>query len=312
MLLIPEASMLEATMRKPERVVPLEPWLKSWRYQLIFSPIMLVLGIGILFLPSEFHYGFLLNPSANFPFLISFGLSPLISYAFHVKQWKYFEKRRQQAAMLNFETRPYATAYPFPDVFTPQLPINIRMRRDWPGIWTWCILYALFLVILFAMMHYEWQRDLTIITQQKLPLDEVYLGVGIDVAYVISIGIFMAQSLFYSSRQQLIATEGGLICHLGTRFSYIPWQEARLFAAIGGSGEKRDAPPRFYELASATEVIRWSTLPYASFGAPYQTMGITHFGQAQAYPSDEEYCRQMLTLLSFIAAQTRLPLHDLR
>jgi hypothetical protein len=26
----------------------------------------------------------------------------------------------------------------------------------------------------------------------------------------------------------------------------------------------------------------------------------------------EEYCRQMLTLLSFIAAQTRLPLHDLR
>lgn len=67
-----------------------------------------------------------------------------------------------------------------------------------------------------------------------------------------------------------------------------------------------------YELASATEVIRWSTLPYASFGAPYQTMGITHFGQAQAYPSDEEYCRQMLTLLSFIAAQTRLLLYDLR
>jgi hypothetical protein len=282
MLLIPEASMLEATMRKPERVVPLEPRLKSWRYELIFSPIMLVLGIGILFLPNEFHYGFLLNPSANGPFFISFGLSPLIRYAYHVKQLKYFDKRRQQAAILNFETRPYATAYPFPDVF------------------------------LFAILHYEWQRDLTIITQQKLPLDGVYLGVGIDVAYVISIGIFLAQSLFYSSRQQLIATEGGLICHLGTRFSYIPWQEARLFATIGGSGEKRDAPPRFYELASATEVIRWSTLPYASFGAPYQTMGITHFGQAQAYPSDEEYCRQMLTLLSFIAAQTRLPLHDLR
>jgi hypothetical protein len=44
----------------------------------------------------------------------------------------------------------------------------------------------LLLVFLFAIMHYEWQRDLTIITQQKLPLDGVYLGVGIDVAYVIS------------------------------------------------------------------------------------------------------------------------------
>jgi hypothetical protein len=30
---------------------------------------------------------------------------------------------------VSFKTH-YATAYPFPDVFTPQLPINIRMRRD--------------------------------------------------------------------------------------------------------------------------------------------------------------------------------------
>jgi hypothetical protein len=115
---------------------------------------------------------------------------------------------------------------------------------------------------------------------------------------------------WYKSRYkhaELIADEYGLTLKSmpTNKVQHIPWHEARLFAIDTFIGEKKLKAqyPRFFELSSEQEVIRW---PGVSKKASDSVLNI------QRLISEEEYTKQLENLHALIVEKTGLPLNDLR
>ena len=84
----------------------------------------------------------------------------------------------------------------------------------------------------------------------------------------------------------------------------IPWSEAKLFAIRTFPGAKRFPYPVQLELASSSEIIRWTWI--------HQGGWYWRLYPAEPTESMEVYEQHMHGVLSIIAARTGLPLYDLR
>lgn len=222
-------------------------------------------------------------------------------------KWQNLERDRQQAVANRLSGKTTMT-FPLPEVFTP-LPatISVQMRRNWRATWIAGALYApLIGIVLWAFVS-GWQINMQYLAQQGELSAWTLLG-SIPYTLVCFLCIVPTFSAFFlAPHQRLIATQDGLIGCRGLRLSYIPWQEARLFAMIAMQGTF------VYELASSTSIIRWSSKPAWSYGDTYPSavIGIAPLGLVQSEHSTEEYHHQIQQLTAMVAARTGLPLYDL-
>ncbi len=109
--------------------------------------------------------------------------------------------------------------------------------------------------------------------------------------------------MYFKARQHLTVTEHSLIMFGFRKVHSVSWQEAKLFAIDGLFGAKRYPHPTLFELSSANDIVRWTWMRRSSFRVMFY---------ARPMLSEEDYNRQMQSLLSFIVARTGLPLCDLR
>ncbi len=87
----------------------------------------------------------------------------------------------------------------------------------------------------------------------------------------------------------------------GKGYIDIPWEEARLFCIVsGGSGPKSQ---RTYALVSENASVKWVDAPSQSFWP---------LRRYRPWLLDAQHQQETQKLLQFIAAQTGLPLYDLR
>jgi hypothetical protein len=294
--------MLQNIMQKTGRVVARDPSLKAGRILAIIA-LAILPTVALLCVAS---------PTLNLlePLSLFTGISAayLITYIVQFSQWRKLEKKRQQAALYNFTSQQPAPISPSFASLPARLVIG--MQRHWFITYIVGAICGIFILFINVTFYSLWQTYAQQIIQQGQSLGWLFFGTVLYLGFLALCDISLLIAFLSAPRQQLIATQDGLICRLGYRFSYIPWHEARLFAVIG---QVRDA--LVYELSSDTQIIRWVSKPVAGSGytTPARVLGLTNpFGMVQAYPSKEEYEQYMQTLFAMIIVRSRQPCHDLR
>ncbi|MGB8344073.1 MAG: hypothetical protein WCD86_04270 [Ktedonobacteraceae bacterium] len=189
----------------------------------------------------------------------------------------------------------------------------LRLRRRWLGSWIVSITRGLELVVLVLFLSAFWRDTVSLLMHQQESLVLALLQTVLNVAVVFYALGSAVVTLVFTPRQQVTATRDGLFCRLGYHFSFIPWQQARLFAVIGEKETKKHGGVFFYELASEQTIIRWSSRPTPTgpWHMPSTAVGVTGL-LVQADCSGQEYEQRVQTLLAIVADRTGLPLCDLR
>lgn len=297
--------------RLATRVVPLELGLKTQRYFLFFG-----IAIGATYIVTFLFFRpvnkviFYADPFFALLWLYSF--YPLV-YIVQGKPWRVLEKKRQEAARYNLSLS-LPTQIPFRQDFS-DVPARfmIRLRRRWLTTWVLAIVGGLYLALIVLFLYASWQDMMSLMLHQQESLILALLLTALNITIVLVSIVSLVITLFFTSRQYLIATRDGLISRLGFHFSYISWEQARLFAVIGEGETKKHRDIFFYELSSEDAVIRWSSLPKrgGAQGTPSATIGATGW-LAQADSSEGKYQQDIQTLISIVAVRTGLPLYDLR
>lgn len=301
------------------QVIPVEPSLKLRRYLLLFSVMMLVIFVITLFLNfllsqsldsasslySEFWRNSFLSPYTWYIFY------PLI-YLFQASRWKMLDKRRQQAAHYNLTVGSLAHMAFQPDLSDLPARLTIRLRRNWLTTFIVGLSGSLFLALFAALFYSYWQDAIQGVIHQGEPLVLAFLQSSLNaLIFLVWCAGFVAVLLF-APRQQLIATQDGLICRRGYHVSYIPWQQARLFAIIGEAETKKGESVFFYEVSSKDAVIRWASQPNrrGSWSIPSAVVMLNTL--AQPAFSLEDHQQKIQTLNAVVVERTKLPLCDLR
>jgi hypothetical protein len=318
-----EAWMQKSATQETALVLAPDPTYKIIRYRWIIVGMVFALAIGgSLFLPEPLRDELIWNNttpllhyiSANglFAFIagvliLSIFITPFINI-WGFSSWRRFERDRQRVVQNHFSGIIMASLS-LPEISTP-LPtsLSLSLRRNWRVVRIAAPIYAL--VSGFFLWDYAvgWQMNIQHLAQQGA-LSGWALPGGIIAALPVCLLCLPATiAIILGPRQHLMATQDGLICQLGLRFSSLSWSEAKLFAVTAES-----QGTFVYELASSTSVIRWSskvTLRRNVF--PAAVMGIASLGLAQAAATNEEYQWQTRLLTAMVAARTNLPLYDLR
>ncbi len=316
----------QITQQQNATVAP-DPTRKVMSYFFITCGVIIALTIGSYLLPEPLHDVLLWNKPIPFfngiIFVTIYGLflAPIILSAIFLVtfinmsfitpytkwKWRVRDKKRQQMVENTWSDR---SIFPLPEIFTA-LPttVSICVRRNWRATRIAGAIYTPLIGIVLLVFCLDWQVNMSYLAQQGEISGWALLG-GIFRALLYCLFIFPAISAFIlAPRQRLIATQDGLICYRGLRFSYIPWQEASLFAVIE---EQRDT--LVYELSSSTSIIRWSSKPAWNYADifPAATIGTAPLGLIQAENSTEQYQWQVRQLTAMVAAGTGLPLYDVR
>ena len=314
-------------------ILALDPTRRMSRYFWIWVGIWLAWAIGSFFLPepirselvwgkssplSKLLFNYINSEPSVFPQLL---LTVLYCYTipaifiwpfapiFILGRLKRLEPARQRTAKNHFSGISMAT-FPLPEVFT-HLPatLSIQMRRNWRATWIAGMFYTLLMGLLFWDFASGWQSNILYLAQRGMIsswtlLGSIFYGLPYCVCILPAITAFIL-----APRQQLIATQDGLVCRHGLRFNYIPWHEARLFAVIA-----EQQITLVCELASSTSIIRWSSTPQSNYADnfPAATVGIAPLCLVRPTTSTEEYQWQIRLLTALVAARTNLPLYDLR
>ncbi|MGB8344078.1 MAG: hypothetical protein WCD86_04295 [Ktedonobacteraceae bacterium] len=298
-------------MRSTSRVVPIEPTLEIRRNILFFGIAMGVTYIVTLLLFQPMNQ-IIFYADPFFALLWVYSFYPLV-YIIRGKPWRTLEKKRQQAARYNL-TRGLPTQAAFQRDCT-DVPSHfvLRLHRRWLISWLASITRGLEVMVMLLLFYLIWRNTALLLIHQKESIALALVQTVLNVAVVLFYAVFAVVTLVFTPRQQLTATQDGLFCRKGYHFSYIPWQQARLFAVIGEMKTKKHHKVIFYELSSEKAVIRWSSLPTPgrAWDMPSTAVGITR-GLAQAACSEKEYQQQIQTLISIVTTKTGLPLYDLR
>lgn len=199
------------------------------------------------------------------------------------------------------------------DCSDSQAQFALRLQRRWLGFWIVSITRGLELVILVLLLSVFWRDTVSLLIHQQESLVLALLQTVLNVAVVFYALGSAVVTLVFTPRQQVTATRDGLFCRLGYHFSYIPWQQARLFAIIGEKETKKHGRVFFYELSSEQAVIRWTSRPTLTgpWHMPSTAVGVAGL-LVQADCSEKEYERRVQTLLAIVEARTGLSLYDLR
>ena len=294
--------------RRAMQVVPLEPGLLYGRRSLVVGVFVFVLSIVNLC--------FVFNTElANESLFDTVALCYIILTAlslFSLPRWRALNKRRQQATRYNLAVILPTRAFGQPQADLPALPDRFAISTH-PRQFRILILVIslVFALIVTGAFIYSYGQDMLQAVQHGVPMTLVALEIALNIAILpfLIADFFMLYTL--ALRQQLIATREGLICRWGYHITSIPWQQARLFAIIGQGN--RDSGPAFYELASETALIRWSS--HASSRPARRTPTAVMFANnsyVEPDPSAAELPQQVQCLNIIIAERTGLPLYDLR
>lgn len=243
------------------------------------------------------------------PLTAYFFFSPFITVRNGIRRWKRFDQARQQAVK-NYLSGRETVTFPLPEI-TVSLPatVSLQLRRNWRVTRIAGVIYGLPIAIFLYVYTSFWQVNMVYLAQRG-ELSALALPGTIISLLLLSLFCFPAiHGFLFAPRQQIIGTQDGLICRRGLHFSYIPWEEALLFAVVAES-----EGTFIYELASDTQIIRWSSTIVKNYGRvlPAGIVGIAPLGLAQASSTSEDYQSKARLLVSIVAARTRLPLADLR
>jgi hypothetical protein len=178
---------------------------------------------------------------------------------------------------------PLAEVQPQPE--TSDLPLDLRLRQSWVRLIPYFI--ALTASYLLLGLLSDWLQPIIGHTTS------VFLFIALSACWLY---LTLLQPP-YPETQRIIATEEGMKVN---DISTIAWSDVRLFALIGP--RRRNPSVIFYELADTEESlvfrVRTKPFPWYSWLAPDVSFA--------------EYQAQAQQLLGFIAAETALPLLDLR
>lgn len=191
---------------------------------------------------------------------------------------------------------------PFPAVFT------VRVQRNWLITGIAGLLYLPLLGVILGLFIADWQTSMQYLVQQGELSTATLFGTLFNGIFGFLLTLPIVVTFAFAPQQQIIATSEALICQRGLRFRYIPWPQARLFAVID-----KQKGAIIYELASGTNLIRWSSQPgFSFFGVfPAATMGIAPFSLVRTPQSAKEYQQKIQELTVIVATRTGLPLYDL-
>jgi len=273
---------------------------------LYFVPEPLRDELTTLKLPDPFFYIQLIIPLGSYPF----GLF-LIGNTLGEKRWKQLKQDRQQAFKDYVNGDKTWKTYPLPEYSDPlSTTVSVQMRRNWRTTWIAGAIYSIPISLLLFICTLYWQSGMQYIVEMSgwvFLCTLLWLLLWLSFTCIFCLPVLAV--FLFAPHQKLIATRSGLFCYRYLRLSYIPWEEARLFAVIHKAGGSQ-----VYELSSSTQVIRWSSKPESqSMGTfPVGTTGIAPLGLIQAEKSSEEYQWQILQLILMVADGTGLPLYDLR
>ncbi len=309
-------------------IVKIEPKLKRLRlsrWLMLIGGSLWFLGIAVDMIVS------LVDKNSHFPgsFLSFYGIffcAYLVFTLFYairlVKFWERLERRRQMAAggdqrlLAAEQPRPDANALPLPTVLGQPSPVTSDFSQPTTVVTTvvqrpnWTIFLVIFGVVFLAIIIFAVVFLLFFPTlfpplphHRALPSAFVFIAVAVFVVLMLLYCGLLFGVMYFRARQHLIVTETGLIMFGFRTVHSVSWQEAKLFAIDGIFGARRYPHPSIFELSSANAIVRWSWLRRSNLKVLFI---------AQPLLSEEDYNRQMQSLLSLIAARTGLPLYDLR
>src|SRR5258708_6374973 len=203
----------------------------------------------------------------------------------HYRQWKRIDPRRLAAA--EGDPALLAKEQPTPDAAALALPATLKMSMSKAQ-----------LVCLAALL------ELVVV------LYSVYGWLVIGIPYWLSVllwtvlVLFLVAVIFATSRQVLEVTEvGGRLRTLPLVFrGMVRWNEAHLFAVYNAPGVLSSGAMLTYELSSASSIVRWTRVLRPNALGLHMDPGMPLAEHTQA----------MKALCQVIAAQTGLPLYDLR
>jgi len=306
------------------KIVKVEPMLK----RLHISRLLMLIGAGLWFLSIAGDFiGSLVDKNSHFPrsFLPFYGIFFFVYLVFMlfyftriVKFWERLERRRQMAAggdqklLAPEQPRPDANTLPLPTVLGQSSPVTSDFSQPMTFVQrpNWKIFLVIFgvvflTIIIFAVVFIIFSPPLFPPLPHHRALPSVFVFIAAAVFLVLMLlycGILFGV-MYFKARQHLTVTETGLIMLGFRKVHSVSWQEAKLFAIDGIFGARRYPHPSIFELSSANAIVRWSWLRRSNLRVLFI---------AQPILSEEDYNRQMQSLLSLIAARTGLPLYDLR
>jgi hypothetical protein len=305
-------TIVEERPQRAVRVVPIEPSLLNRYYYLISSAIVLL--ILIVNLSVALNEVLLSRSFIGIWSLYYVIMSVLFSFPF--KPWKALNQRRQQAARYNLTTGVLIQAGSQSRSEVPDLPDSfaIYAQRRWLST---CIIafISVFAMCFMCIVTYTYTQYMLQEVQYGISMGVVIWEISLNSATILVLIGLIFTSLVISPRQQIIASRDGLVCRRGYRTSYIPWQQARLFAIIGQATISKQKSILFYELASNDSIIRWpsaSRFVNQGIGSKVPSaVTLLRNIQTRAAGSDAEFQQQVQFLNIIIAERTGLPLYDL-
>lgn len=251
------------------------------------------------------------------PFVAVISALNAIGSVFPPSASKVLDKKRQQAARYNMTVGAWDRALAHTRPGVPDLPdsLAIARERSWPATLTLAITGSVIAGILGKIVYDNWMQTLPLV-QQGTPLFWIIVNTCVNAALFLSMVIMLLHSLISSPRQQITATHEGLYCRLGHRTSFIPWQQANLFAVTDQIEKRGQQPTLIYELASKDTIIRWpsTSTPVSMNWRKDLVMHVFLSGglirRSPAVASEFEQQIQMLNVI--VIERSGLPLYDLR
>jgi hypothetical protein len=203
----------------------------------------------------------------------------------HYRHWKRIEPRRLAAAQ--GDPALLAEEQPTPDAATLALPATFKMSMSKAQLV--CLAAFPELVVVFYSV-YGW----------------LILGIPywLSVLLWTVLVLLLVAIVFATSRQVLEVTEVGVRLRASPLVfrGMVRWNEAHLFAVYNAPGVLRSGTMLTYELASASGIVRWTRVLRPNALGLHMDPGMPLAEHTQA----------MKALCQLIAAQTGLPLYDLR
>jgi len=264
------------------------PLLETYRFTLLFMGIAaaLVLFLTVLTVIDkmvEGHATHTISALTLLPFLVL----ALASISLQYRHWKRIERRRLAAA--EGDHTLLAEEQPTPDTTALALPVAFKMNTSTTQIAFMSALLEL-VIVLFGV--YGW-----------FIIDSIPFWLFLTGGTVLV--LILVLLIFFTNKQVLEVTEVGLRLRappvLGFR-DMVRWNEAHLFAVYNAPAVPRSEAVLTYELSSASSIVRWTRiLRPNSFGL--------HMDPCMPLA---EHSQAMKALCQLVAAQTGLPLYDLR
>ncbi len=211
----------------------------------------------------------------------------LVSFSLQYRHWKRIERRRLAAA--EEDRALLAEEQPMPNAAALALPAAFKMSMSKAQVLFMAALLEL-VIVLFSV--YGW------FIFAGLPFWLFLIGGTV-------LMLLLVPLTFATSRQVLEVTEVGLRLHASRSSVWrgmVLWNEAHLFAVYNAPGGRRNGAVLTYELSSASGIVRWTRVLRPNVFSLHMDPGMPLAEHNQAM---QAHCR-------VIAAQTGLPLYDLR